>query len=79
MFFWGPYNGPGVARKLVSSFVDLEPDGCLAADQLKGACQTPEKRGCRKVNKLLPCWLVSLQKNYIIFAMKECFLLTGAF
>ena len=35
MFFWGPSHGPGVAKKLVFSFADLEPDGCLVADQLK--------------------------------------------
>jgi hypothetical protein len=35
MFFWGPFHGPGVAKKLAFSFADLEPDGCLVADQLK--------------------------------------------
>jgi hypothetical protein len=28
---------------------------------------------------LHPCWVVTLQKNYILFAMDKCFLLTGAF
>jgi hypothetical protein len=44
MFFWGPIFGPGVIKKkgwllrnrhLVFSFIDLEPDGCLVADQLR--------------------------------------------
>ena len=35
MFFWGPFHGPGVVKKLAFSFADLEPDGCLVADQLK--------------------------------------------
>ena len=33
MFFWGPTTGPGVAKKLALSFIDLEPDGCLVADR----------------------------------------------
>ena len=44
MFFWGPIFGPGVIKKkgwllrnrhLNFSFIDLEPDGCLVADQLR--------------------------------------------
>jgi len=35
MFFWGPSHGPGVEKKLSFSFIDLEPDGCLVADQRK--------------------------------------------
>jgi hypothetical protein len=45
MFFWGPIFGPGVIKKkgwllrnrqfYFFSFLDLEPDGCLVADQLR--------------------------------------------
>jgi len=45
----------------------------------KGACQTLEKQGADKQKGLHPRWVVTLQKNYILFAMDRCFLLTGAF
>jgi len=46
---------------------------------IKGACQTLEKQGADKQKRLHPHWVVTLQKNYILFAMDKCFLLTGAF
>jgi hypothetical protein len=45
MFFWGSFNGPGVEKKFAFSFIDLEPDGCLVADQLTSATSTFENPG----------------------------------
>ena len=58
MFFWGPFNGPGVVRKIrkVVSLLnhqlyfflnDLDPDGCLVADLRKVQTITFEKVGRR--------------------------------
>jgi len=63
MFFWGPSHGPGVAKKLAFSFIDLEPDGCLVADQLKVHAKHFEKQGADKQKGLHPRWVVTLQKN----------------
>ena len=78
MFFWGPSHGPGVAKKVAFSFIDLEPDGCLAADQLASATSTFENPGVSGRKVQIRLWVCPC-KNKCVFAMEKCFLLTGAF
>jgi hypothetical protein len=78
MFFWGPSHGPGVAKKLAFSFIDLEPDGCLVADQLASATSALKIRAqaikrCKSDSGFCSC------KNKCFFAMDKYSLLTGAF
>jgi hypothetical protein len=72
MFFWGPLFGPGVVRKIrkVASLRnrqfyfflnDLDPDGCLVADQLRTCTKTLENPGADKRKSLLPHWMLTLQ------------------
>jgi hypothetical protein len=63
MFFWGPSHGPGVEKKSAFSFIDLEPDGCLVADQLKAD----------KQKGLHPRWVVTLQKKLYSFCDGQMF------
>ncbi len=88
MFFWGPIFGPGVIKKkdgcsatvdLIFSFIDLEPDGCLVADQFRIRTETFEITGAVNEKGLIQLWMMSLQKKLYFFAMVECFFLTGAF
>ena len=66
MFFWGPSHGPGVAKKLDFSFADLEPDGCLVADQLASATSTFENPGVDDQKVQIRSWVLFLQK-YVLF------------
>jgi len=84
MFFWGPLSGPGVVRKIrkVASLRnlrfyfflnDLDPDGCLVADQLRACTKTLESTGADKQKSLIPNWRLTLQKKDIIFCDGEVF------
>jgi hypothetical protein len=87
--FWGPLTGPGVTtkkrrlfslcnRRLFFFLTDLDPDGCLAADQLK--VHAIYLKNWVQINKRVTSALVGdPAKNYIFFAMDRCFLLTGTF
>ena len=72
MFFWGPFHGPGVAKKLAFSFVNLEPDGCLVADQLASATSTFENPGVGGQKVQIRLWVLFLQK-LILFCDGELF------
>ena len=65
-----------VANNLELILQTLKPFGSRS---IKGACQTLERQGADKQKGLHPRWVVTLQKNYILFAMVKYFLLTGAF
>ena len=63
MFFWGPIFGPGVIKKkdgccatvdLNFSSIDLEPDGCLVADQLRVRTKKFEITGAGTEKELTP-------------------------
>ena len=80
MFFWGPLSGPGVVKKKAwlliveyFSFTGLDPDGCLVADQLKVGAKTLEKPGSRESKGSVSHWMLTLQKNSIIFWDGEVF------
>ena len=73
MFFWGPSHGPGVAKKLVFSFIDLEPDGCLVADQFRIRTKTFEITGAVNEKGLIQLWMMSLQKKTVLFCDGEVF------
>ena len=64
---------------LIFSFIDLEPDGCLVADQFRIRTKTFEITGAVNEKGLIQLWMMSLQKKLYFFAMVKCFLLTGAF
>ena len=51
---------------------DLDPDGCLVADQLRAYTKTFESTGADKQKSLIPDWRLTLQKN-IIFCDGEVF------
>jgi hypothetical protein len=72
MFFWGPSHGPGVAKKLAFSFADLEPDGCLVADQLASATSTFENPGVGGQKVQIRLWVLFLQK-LILFCDGQVF------
>ena len=52
---------------------DLDPDGHLAADQLKACTKTLESTGADKQKSLIPNWRLTLQKKDIIFCDGEVF------
>jgi hypothetical protein len=90
MFFWGPLSGPGGVRKIrrllgyatsdsIFFLNDLDPDGCLVADQLRACTKTLESTGADKQKSLIPNWRLPCKKKTSFFAMEKCFLLTGAF
>jgi hypothetical protein len=58
---------------------DLDPDGCLVADQLRTCTKTIESTGADNKKGLIPNWRLTLQKKTSFFAMEGCFFLTGAF
>jgi len=65
-------------RRLFFFLTDLDPDGCLVADQLKVYAIHLKNRV--QINKRGISALVGdPAKNYTIFAMDWCFLLTGTF
>ena len=64
---------------LIFCFIDLEPDGCLVADQFRIRTKTFEITGAVNEKGLIQLWMMSLQKKLYFFAMVKCFLLTGAF
>ena len=72
MFFWGSSHGPGVAKKLAFSFIDLEPDGYLVADQLASATSTFENPGVVDQKVQVQLWVLFLQK-LILFCDGEVF------
>ena len=72
MFFWGPSYGPGVVKKLAISFIDLEPDGCLVADQLASATSTFENPGVDDQKVQIRSWVLFLQK-LVFFCDGEVF------
>ncbi|UCD90605.1 MAG: hypothetical protein JSW04_04015, partial [Desulfobacterales bacterium] len=68
MFFWGPLYGPGVERKIrwVASLHnyqfyiflnDLDPDGCLAAGQLKVRTKIIESTGVDNKKEFFLNWI----------------------
>jgi hypothetical protein len=88
MFFWGPLNGPGVVRKIrrllgyattIFFLNDLDPDGCLVADQLRTCTKILESTEADNKKGFLRNWIPTLRKKTSFFAMERCFLLTGAF
>jgi len=52
---------------------DLDPDGCLVADQLRACTKTLESTGADKQKSLIPNWRLTLQKKDIIFCDGEVF------
>ena len=52
---------------------DLDPDGCLVADQLRACTKTLESTGADKQKGLIPIWRLTLQKKDIIFCDGEVF------
>jgi hypothetical protein len=58
---------------------DLDPDGCLVADQLRALAKTLESTEADNKKGLLWNWIPTLRKKTSFFAMEKCFLLTGAF
>ena len=64
---------------LIFSFIDLEPDGCLVADQLRIRTKTFEITGAGKEKGLIPLLDDVPAKKMYFFAMERYFLLTGAF
>ena len=52
---------------------DLDPDGCLVADQLRACTKTLESTGADKQKGLIPNWRLTLQKKDIIFCDGEVF------
>ena len=52
---------------------DLDPDGCLVADQLSACTKTLESTGADKQKSLIPNWRLTLQKKDIIFCDGEVF------
>ena len=55
------------------SFTDLDPDGCLVADQLRAYTKTLESTGADNKKGLLLNWILTLQKKDIIFCVGEVF------
>ncbi len=51
------------------SFTDLDPDGCLVADQLRACTKTLESTGADNKKGLLLNWILTLQKKDIIFCV----------
>ena len=52
---------------------DLDPDGCLVADQLRAYTKTFESTGADNKKGLLLNWILTLQKKDIIFCVGEVF------
>jgi hypothetical protein len=52
---------------------DLDPDGCLVADQLRACTKTLESTGADKQKSLIPNWRLTLQKKDINFCDGEVF------
>jgi hypothetical protein len=52
---------------------DLDPDGCLVADQLRIRTKTLESTGADNKKGLHSNWILTLQKNDIIFCDGEVF------
>jgi hypothetical protein len=73
MFFWGPLNGPGVAKKKEGCFATqppilfflnvLDPDGCLVADQLKAYTKIREITGADNKKDFLLNWIWPCKKK----------------
>ena len=78
----GHYEKSKVAFAMQPSIIffltDLDPDGCLVADQLKGHAIHLRKR-VQKNKRVTSALVGDPAKNYTIFAMHKYFLLTGAF
>jgi len=60
------------------SFISLDPDGCLVADQLRGRTKTLEKPGAEQPKGHAPLWTTTLQKNILIFCDGEVFSLDSS-
>jgi len=64
-------------RSATSDFIfflnDLDPDGCLVADQLKVQTKILESTGADNKKGLLLNWVLTLQKKDIIFCVGEVF------
>ena len=52
---------------------EIDPDGYLAADQLRACTKTLESTGADKQKSLIPIWRLTLQKKDIIFCDGEVF------
>ena len=50
-------------RDSIFSFIDLEPDGCLVADQFRIRTKTFEITGAVNEMGLIQLWMMSLQKK----------------
>jgi len=57
------------------SFTDLDPDGCLVADQLRIRTKPLEKPGADKQKRFHLLRIVTLQKKYIILCDGQVFFL----
>ena len=55
------------------SFTDLDPDGCLVADQLRACTKTLESTGADNKKGFLLNWIQTLQKKDIIFCVGGVF------
>jgi len=64
-------------RSATSDFIfflnDLDPDGCLVADQLKVQTKILESTGADNKKGLLLNWVLTLQKKDIIFCVGGVF------
>ena len=58
---------------LIFSFIDLEPDGCLVADQFGIRTKTFEITGAVNEMGLIQLWMMSLQKKTMLFCDGEVF------
>ena len=58
---------------LIFSFIDLEPDGCLVADQFRIRTKTFEITGAVNEKGLIQLWMMSLQKKTVLFCDGEVF------
>jgi len=58
---------------LIFSFIDLEPDGCLVADQFGIRTKTFEITGAVNEMGLIQLWMMFLQKKTVLFCDGEVF------
>ena len=58
------YNVSSLRNRQFFSLIDLDPDGCLAEDQLRVRNKTIENPDAVNEKGLIQLWLMSLQKIY---------------
>ena len=70
--FLGSVSRTRGRKELAFSFADLEPDGCLVADQLASATSTFENPGVDDQKVQIRLWVLFLQK-FILFCDGQVF------